>query len=141
MAFPEFFALWQIAQLSQILTVSLPATGKVGKVFTIIGYVMIPLVTPAPPQPLTKPDDQRNQDALHKAARDLEAGFIAEMLKSAGFGKARDGFGGGAGEDGFTSFLVNAQAETIADAGGFGLAEHIFNALHAREVDHAKSGS
>ncbi len=76
--------------------------------------------------PLT-PDTETTK--LRSAAQKLEASFIAEMLKSAGFGKARDAFGGNAGEDGFASFLVNAQADSIAKAGGFGLAEQIFNSL------------
>ena len=34
--------------------------------------------------------------ALRAAAQKLEAAFLAEMLKSAGFGESRDSFGGGA---------------------------------------------
>ena len=75
-------------------------------------------------------------DPLHKAAQELEASFIAEMLKSAGVGKSRDTFGGGAGEDGFASFLVSAQAEEIVKAGGFGLAEKIYQSLKHIAPDH-----
>ena len=67
--------------------------------------------------------------ALRKAATDLEAAFLAEMLKSTGFGKSRDSFGGGAGEDQFGSMLVRAQAEKMAQAGGIGLAESLYHAL------------
>lgn len=67
--------------------------------------------------------------ALRKASVDLEAAFLAEMLKSAGFGKSRDSFGGGAGEDQFGSLLVRAQAEKMAQAGGIGLAESLYQAL------------
>ena len=56
------------------------------------------------------------------AAKKLEAAFIAEMLKASGLGKAPEGFGGGAGEDQFASFLREAQAKEIVRAGGFGLA-------------------
>jgi len=73
-----------------------------------------------------KPDDAQS---LRAAARKLESSFIAEMLKSAGVGKPRDAFGGGAGEDGFSSFLTNAQAEKIVDSGGFGLSEQIYKSL------------
>lgn len=66
---------------------------------------------------------------LRKVAVDLEAAFLAEMLKSAGFGKSRDSFGGGAGEDQFGSLLVRAQAEKMAQAGGIGLAESLYQAL------------
>jgi peptidoglycan hydrolase FlgJ len=67
--------------------------------------------------------------ALRDVSRKLESSFIAEMLKSAGVGKTRDSFGGGAGEDGFSSFLVSAQADMIVESGGFGLAEQIYNSL------------
>jgi len=77
-----------------------------------------------------KPDPSGpNHAALRKAATDLEAAFLAEMLKSAGFGKNRDSFGGGAGEDQFGSMLVRAQAEKMAQAGGIGLAESLYHAL------------
>lgn len=72
---------------------------------------------------------------LRKAAEKLEASFLAEMLKSAGYGKARDSFGGGAGEEHFSSFLVDAQAEQMVRAGGIGLAEHIFSSLKDRKND------
>ena len=69
---------------------------------------------------------------LRRAAQQLEANFLAEMLKSAGLGETRDSFGGGAGEDQFSSFLRQAQAEEIAKAGGIGLAERLFEALKER---------
>lgn len=73
------------------------------------------------------------QDALlRKAANDLEASFLAEMLKSAGFGKPRESMGGGAGEDQFSSFLRQEQANAMVKAGGLGLAEVFFNALKER---------
>jgi len=70
-------------------------------------------------------DDKATMDAAKK----LEASFLSEMLKSAGFGEARKSFGGGAGEDQFSSFLRQAQAEEMAKAGGIGLAEVLFEAL------------
>ena len=73
--------------------------------------------------------------ALQKAAKDMEAAFLAEMLKSAGLGQSRTEFGGGAGEDQFSSFLVQAQAEHMVQAGGIGLAEAIFDALKERQND------
>ena len=75
----------------------------------------------------------QRQQALQKAAQQLEATFLAEMLESAGLGAARGGFGGGAGEAQFASFLVQAQAEAMAEAGGIGLAETLFNALAERD--------
>lgn len=72
---------------------------------------------------------------LRDVANELEATFLAEMLKSAGLGKTRDGFGGGAGEDQFSSFLVQEQAKKMVRAGGIGLSEAIFNSLKEREND------
>lgn len=66
---------------------------------------------------------------LRVAAQQLEAEFLAEMLKSAGLGKSSDHFGGGAGEDQFASFLVQEQAQQIVRAGGIGLAELLYHSL------------
>ena len=74
-------------------------------------------------------------EKLWDAAQQLEASFVAEMLKSAGFGEARESFGGGIGEEQFTSFLRQTQAEKMVHAGGFGLAESIFEALKERTLD------
>lgn len=70
---------------------------------------------------------------LFRVAQELEASFVSEMLKSAGFGKSRESLAGGAGEENFSSFLIDAQAEQIVRSGGFGLAESIFEALKLRE--------
>ncbi len=80
--------------------------------------------------PRTGPDA-----ALRQAATELEAAFLTEMLKSAGLGKSRDAMGGGAGEDQYSSLLVRAQAEQIAQSGGVGLAESLFNALKDSQHD------
>lgn len=66
---------------------------------------------------------------LRQAAGELEAVFITEVLKSAGFGKTPSSFGGGAGEDQFSSFLIQQHANAFQERGGIGLAEHIFNAM------------
>ncbi len=68
-------------------------------------------------------------DALLASARALEAAFLSEMLKGAGFGAPRDSFGGGAGEEQFSSMLRDMQAQALAEAGGIGLAGSIFAAL------------
>ncbi|MFZ5963522.1 rod-binding protein [Thalassococcus sp. BH17M4-6] len=70
---------------------------------------------------------------LREAAKELEAGFLAEMLKSSGLGKVSDGFGGGIGEDQFASFLVTEQARAMVDSGGIGLAETLYHSLKARD--------
>jgi len=86
------------------------------------------LVPPAAPQ-LTP--ERREQ--LREVARDLEASFLSEMLRYAGSAQARTSFGGGAGEEQFSSFLRTEQARAMAEGGGIGLAESLFNALVARE--------
>jgi Rod binding domain-containing protein len=70
--------------------------------------------------------------ALRAVARELEASFLAEMLKHAGFGESRESFGGGAGEEQFASLLRSEHARALADRGGIGLAESLFRALVAR---------
>ena len=83
-------------------------------------------LSPAPalvgPMPL--PDEK-----LMAIARELESSFLAEMLKSAGVGESRKAFGGGTGEDQFSSFLVREYADATVQAGGIGLAESIYRSL------------
>jgi Rod binding domain-containing protein len=67
--------------------------------------------------------------ALREVAIQLEATFLAEMLKSAGVGKTPEGFGGGAGEDQFGSFLVQAQAEQMARSETLGIARMVLESL------------
>ena len=93
-------------------------------------------MTPVPVLPLVSspafPPGLPKDGPLRDAAVQLEATFLAEMLKSAGFGAARESFGGGIGEDQFGSFMREAQALELAKAGGIGLAEALFNALKVR---------
>lgn len=85
-------------------------------------------IRPSPPRPAA---DQ----TLRLRAQEMEAAFLSEMLRHTGFGAARDGFGGGIGEDQFASFLREEQARAIARAGGIGLAESIFTALKEGVTD------
>lgn len=91
-----------------------------------------PASLPAPtlPRPASGPPAE---DPLWKAVQGLERSFLSEMLKSAGLGTPRSGFGGGIGEDQFASFLRDAQAEAMVEAGGIGLAEQLFRALREAE--------
>ncbi|MBF9031182.1 hypothetical protein HKCCE3408_12340 [Rhodobacterales bacterium HKCCE3408] len=84
-----------------------------------------------PAADLTAQDRQRLRDV----AQELEATFLAEMLKQARFGEARCAFGGGAGEEQFASILRQQHAEALVANGGIGLAESIFHALAARSGD------
>ncbi len=91
-----------------------------------------PGLSPPPAKSPTLSDQARADQALRIAANKLEAGFLAEMLKSAGAGKTREAFGGGVGEDQFSSFMVEEQAAMMVAAGGIGLSEQLFEALKAR---------
>ncbi|MBB3994198.1 Rod binding domain-containing protein [Sulfitobacter undariae] len=91
------------------------------------------LTSNAPP---TSVQSNLSRDAkLMDAARNLEAAFLAEMLKSGGLGQSREGFGGGTGEDQFSSFLVQEQASLIVQGGGIGLAQSLFDAMKEHEYD------
>lgn len=92
----------------------------------------MPAIPPVGSQPTTM---SRQDQALREVAQQLEAGFLAEMLKSAGLGKTSDHFGGGAGEDQFGSFLLQEQAMQMVKAGGIGLSESLFHALKERQND------
>lgn len=86
-----------------------------------------------PPTPQRNLPDASSPDArLRAAAVQLEATFLAEMLKSAGLGEVPDAFGGGAGEEQFASFMRETQALAMAEAGGIGLAQALFEALKVR---------
>lgn len=71
---------------------------------------------------------QQSSDVL-QVAKKLEASFIAEMLKSMKYGETPESFGGGAGEDQFSSFLRQEQANRITETGGIGLAETLFRSI------------
>lgn len=75
-----------------------------------------------------KPEDER----LWLLAQKLESTFLAEMLKHAGFGEAREEMGGGVGEEQFASFLREEHAAALVRRGGIGLAEHLFRNLKER---------
>ena len=78
----------------------------------------------------------RDKDAkLKAAAQSLEASFLSEMLSFAGLDKSRQGFGGGIGEEQFSSFLRQAEATAMVKHGGIGLSEKLFEALKERSND------
>jgi flagellar protein FlgJ len=94
---------------------------------------MIPIPATVPIATTSSPPSR--DSALMEAAQDLEAAFLAEMLQSAGLGQTSESFGGGAGEDQFSSFLIQEQAKHIVKAGGIGLAESLFEALKEQTHD------
>ncbi|MEP2640203.1 rod-binding protein [Roseobacter sp.] len=92
-------------------------------------------MTPTSPVGATPTPMSPQDKALKEVAQKLEASFLAEMLKSAGLGKTSEHFGGGAGEDQFSSFLVEEQAMQMVKAGGIGLSESLFDALKEKQND------
>lgn len=96
----------------------------------------IPLPITHAPAALSTPLSVSQQERMRDAAIALEASFLSVMLGSAGLGTARGSFGGGAGEEQFSSFLVQAYAEEMSARGGIGLAESLFEAL--KETPHVE---
>ncbi|PFG65046.1 rod binding protein [Thioclava sp. ES.031] len=84
-----------------------------------------PTVSPLPRAAGVSPQDAK----LFEQAKALEAGFLSEMLKEAGLTGANGAFGGGIGEEQFSSFLRAEQSKAMVEAGGIGLAEIIFESL------------
>jgi peptidoglycan hydrolase FlgJ len=64
--------------------------------------------------------------SLHKTSRAFETVLVSQMLQAAGLNKPVEGFGGGIGEEQFTSFLTDLQAQAMVDRGGLGLAQRLF---------------
>lgn len=93
----------------------------------------IPPIAAAPAPRIAEP----SRDAeFRQAAKEFEATFIAQMLSQAGLGKtvgANAGFGGEA----FSALLVEKYAEQIADRGGFGLADAVYEQLKRRDLGDA----
>lgn len=75
-------------------------------------------------------------DELRAVSRALEATFLTEMLKHSGINEPSETFGGGAGEEAFSSMLNQELAKSLADRGGVGLAEHIFHSIAGPEVSY-----
>jgi Rod binding domain-containing protein len=96
------------------------------------------LPLPLPAKPLTgaalaqgpKAAPETDQDrVLRERAQQFEAVYIAEMLKHTGINAMPMSYGGGEGEEAFSSFLTQEYARLLAVRGGIGLAEQIFAAL------------
>jgi len=91
-----------------------------------------PTLAPQHTRAATQMAEDRREAAV-QAAQKLEATFLAEMLKAAGFGEQANSFSGGAGEDQFASFHRQAIADKIAQAGGIGLSEYFLRSMMERQ--------
>lgn len=87
------------------------------------GHLREQPVSQMQPLPATKETPAR------EAAVKLEASFLSEMLKAAGFGAREGAFSGGAGEDQFASLYRDAVAEQMARSGALGLSDHFFRSI------------
>ncbi len=76
--------------------------------------------------------DTPAEAAMRKAARSFEASFLSEMLQYTGLNEMPSGFGGGAGEQAFGSFLTGEYARLLSEHGGIGIAERVFEILKQR---------
>ena len=88
----------------------------------------VPILATKLYQPKSKANWVQRYRLIEKMNEGLERKFTL-VSAPAGFGKTRSAFGGGEGEDHFSSFLVAEHAKKLVDNGGIGLSEHIFNAL------------
>lgn len=97
-----------------------------------------PSVAPVATAPRSGPPDP----VLRERAEALESAFLAEMLRHSGlgsgpaegFGSLRGPFAGGIGEEQFGSFLREAMAVQMVQAGGIGLTESLLRALEAQRT-------
>lgn len=90
---------------------------------------MVPLTNLGLPSPQASGATASAPDPLLLKARELEAAFLAEMLQHSGLDGDAGSFGGGVGEEQFSSFLRLEQARMMVARGGIGLAEHLFRAM------------
>lgn len=71
-----------------------------------------------------------NQESVRETAKDFEAFFLTQMMEYMFEGIETDGpFGGGFGEGMFRSFLLQEYGTTLANAGGFGIADAVMKEI------------
>lgn len=81
---------------------------------------------------MLSPVNPHPPSALRAKAAEMEAAFLAQMLGAAGMAP-KGGFGGGMGEEQFSSFLIEAQATAMVRAGGIGLTEALFRSMGGQD--------
>ncbi len=90
---------------------------------TDLSAAAIPLTAlkPAAPAPPT-PAQLATRAQIHKTAQAFESQFLSQMLGQMFEGVSTSApFGGGAGEEAFKSFLMDAFAKQMTKAGGVGI--------------------
>lgn len=96
----------------------------------------LPAIASMRPADSPPPERAARDAALRDKAQEFEAVFLGLMLKQVGLGAARDSFGGGEGEAAYSDMLAQQQARALAQSGGLGLAEPIYQALLAADGAH-----
>ncbi len=76
---------------------------------------------------------QSSEARLRQVSDEFETAFLSEMLKHSGVAKMPEGFGGGPGEEAFSSLLVKEYSELLVKSGGLGISETVFQTLVARD--------
>ena len=89
----------------------------------------------SPPLPLAKTLDRSAEEArMRETAEAFEAAFLADVLENSGINAMPEAFGGGAGEDAFSGLLTQEYGRLLAERGGIGLAEQVFELLKQRSI-------
>ena len=85
---------------------------------------------------------ERLTERLAEETRYFEATFLSQMLQPMFAGLSTEApFGGGAGEQTWRSFMVDAMARRVASGGGIGLADHVQRELIAMQGGAAPAAS
>lgn len=75
-----------------------------------------------------------DETRMRETAEAFEASFLADVLENSGINSMPESFGGGAGEDAFSSLLTREYGRLLAERGGVGLAEQVFELLKQRST-------
>jgi flagellar protein FlgJ len=93
-----------------------------------------PALTPS----LSLRERGKGEEDLKKAAREFEAFFLNYLLKTMRESVPKDGlFGGGTGEDVYTSMLDEALSKEMAAKGGIGIGELLIRQLEPDKMPDA----
>jgi len=100
------------------------------------GPALAPL--PGAPLPTARAAPDATQDEIRRVAQEFESVFLAEMLSPMFEALDTNGLGGGGmGEEMFRPMLVQRYAESIAKAGGVGVADYIIAELNRMQTIEA----
>ncbi len=95
----------------------------------------LPPLPALPPNLSVKGPDRPEEEArMRETAEAFEAAFLADVLENSGINAMPEAFGGGAGEDAFSGLLTQEYGRLLAERGGIGLAEQVFELLKQRSV-------